>query len=161
MFQSLIETPLGRIRLTASKSGIRSLELSSVSDPQTHNSNEWSEKGIQQLAEYFDKKRENFDLAYDFSGYSDFYRAVWSKLTTIKYGSTCSYLDIAKSINNPKSVRAVGMANGKNPIGIIVPCHRVIGSDGSLTGYAQGLEMNKWLLEFEGALQPNKQFSMF
>jgi O-6-methylguanine DNA methyltransferase len=83
---------------------------------------------------------------------TDFQKLVWSRLCAIPFGETRSYGQIAEEIGNPKSVRAVGLANGKNPISIVVPCHRVIGSDGSLTGYGGGLERKKFLLELEGAL---------
>jgi len=157
-----LDTPLGEICITAGDKGIRSLEFTVESNlEKSYQPNEWSKNGAIQLSEYFNKERIEFELEYDFQGYSEFYKSVWQRLLLIDYGTTCSYLDIAKSINNPKSVRAVGMANGKNPIGIIIPCHRVIGADGSLTGYAQGLEMKKWLLEFEGAIKPTSQLALF
>ncbi|MCL4125220.1 UNVERIFIED_CONTAM: hypothetical protein GTU68_003067 [Idotea baltica] len=80
---------------------------------------------------------------------TDFQRTVWQALTSIPYGQTGSYADIAALVNNPKAVRAVGTANGKNPMTIVVPCHRIIGSDGSLTGYASGVERKAWLLNHE------------
>jgi len=159
-FNTTIDSPFGNIVISASDIGVTGVKMiqSSQSD---NNRNEWSNKGAEQLRQYFAKERTSFDLVYDFNGYTDFYKSVWNKLLSIPYGQTCSYLDIAKVLNNPKSVRAVGMANGKNPVGIIIPCHRVIGTDGSLIGYAQGLEMKRWLLEFEGAIQPEIQMSLF
>lgn len=102
-----------------------------------------------QLTEYFNKKRKQFDLHIDLYGTS-FQKLVWESLLTIPYGEVRSYKDIAKLINMPKSVRAVGGANHNNPIPIIVPCHRVIGSNGNLVGYGGGVEIKQFLLELEG-----------
>jgi len=102
-----------------------------------------------QLAEYFDGKRVKFELELDFAG-TDFQQKVWQALLTIPFGETRSYSDIAHQIGNPKAVRAVGAANGRNPISIIAPCHRVIGMNGSLTGFAGGLEAKQLLLKLEG-----------
>lgn len=102
-----------------------------------------------QLAEYFDGRRVKFELELDFAG-TDFQQKVWQALLTIPFGETRSYSDIAHQIGNPKAVRAVGAANGRNPISIIAPCHRVIGMNGSLTGFAGGLEAKQLLLKLEG-----------
>lgn len=102
-----------------------------------------------QLADYFAGSRRTFDLALDFRG-TDFQRKVWNALLTIPFGETRSYLQIAIQIGNPAAVRAVGAANGKNPLSIIAPCHRVIGSSGALTGFAGGLAAKQWLLSREG-----------
>ena len=102
----------------------------------------------QQLDEYFAGKRKKFDIPIKFNG-TDFQVKVWEELLKIPYGETCSYLDIAKRIGNPKASRAVGMANNKNKIIIIVPCHRVIGSNKKLVGYACGLDVKEKLLELE------------
>lgn len=109
-------------------------------------------KAVHQLKEYFDGKRKNFDLPLDVAGTS-FQKSVWRELRKIPYGKTCSYRDIASRIKNPKAVRAVGNASGKNPVSIIVPCHRVIAADGSLGGYSSGLEMKRKLLELEASLR--------
>lgn len=106
-----------------------------------------------QLAEYFAGLRHDFDLLLSPSG-TEFQRAVWAALETIPFGATCCYSDIAERIGRPRAVRAVGAANGKNPIAIVVPCHRVIGRDGSLTGYGGGLDRKQWLLEHEGVGLP-------
>ncbi len=103
---------------------------------------------FKQLYEYFDKKRFSFDLPLKFEG-SSFQKAVWKELCNIPYGKTCSYKQIAEKIGNPKACRAVGMANNKNKIMIVVPCHRVIGSRGDLVGYAGGLNIKKFLLNLE------------
>lgn len=102
-----------------------------------------------QLNEYFAGERSQFDLPLDFQG-TEFQKQVWQALLEIPYGETRSYGQIALSIGNPKSVRAVGAANGKNPISIIAPCHRVIGASGALTGFAGGLEVKARLLALEG-----------
>jgi len=101
-----------------------------------------------QLGEYFSKKREKFDLPLILYG-TDFQKKVWNELQNIPYGKTCSYGELAAITGNSKASRAVGMANNRNPIVIIIPCHRVIGHDGSLTGYAGGLELKRQLLELE------------
>jgi len=103
---------------------------------------------IKQLDEYFNKKRRSFNLPLVLHG-TDFQITVWKALQKVPYGETCSYGEIASVIGKPKASRAVGMANNRNPIAIIVPCHRVIGSNGNLTGYAGGLELKKKLLDLE------------
>ena len=105
----------------------------------------------QQLTEYFTGTRRCFDLPLDFHG-TAFQKSVWQALLAIPFGETRSYLQIAIAIGNPAAVRAVGAANGKNPISIIAPCHRVIGSSGALTGFAGGLAAKQWLLTLEGGL---------
>ncbi|MDR2571192.1 MAG: methylated-DNA--[protein]-cysteine S-methyltransferase [Oscillospiraceae bacterium] len=107
-----------------------------------------TDKAALQLREYFIGKRREFDLPLKPHG-TDFQRSVWNVLCDIPYGETRTYKQIAETINNPKACRAVGMANNKNPIWIIIPCHRVIGADGALTGYGGGLEMKQRLLEIE------------
>jgi methylated-DNA-[protein]-cysteine S-methyltransferase len=106
-------------------------------------------EAVRQLAEYFAGDRRKFDLPLRLEG-TDFQRRVWQVLTEIPYGETWSYGQLAQRIGNPKGCRAVGLANGRNPISILVPCHRVIGADGSLTGYGGGVERKRWLLAHEG-----------
>ena len=103
----------------------------------------------QQLKAYFGRELRSFDLAYDLRQGTDFQRRVWAALPSISYGRTASYLDLARQLGDPKAVRAVGAANGQNPLAIVWPCHRVIGASGQLTGYAGGLARKKWLLAFE------------
>jgi methylated-DNA-[protein]-cysteine S-methyltransferase len=103
-----------------------------------------------QLAEYFAGARTAFDLPLAPRG-TAFQRAVWGELAAIPYGETRSYADIARALGQPNATRAVGAANGRNPLSIVVPCHRVVGSDGSLTGFAGGIEGKRWLLAHEGA----------
>lgn len=101
-----------------------------------------------QLREYFDGKRREFALDLDLNG-TEFQRAVWSEVAKIAFGETRTYLDIARALGDPNLVRAVGAANGANPVAIVIPCHRVVGTDGSLTGYAGGLSRKRWLLDHE------------
>lgn len=108
---------------------------------------------VTQLGEYFDGTRTAFDLPLAPSG-TEFQRRVWQQLRTIPYGATCSYADIARGIGAGNGFRAVGLANGRNPISIIVPCHRVIGANGSLTGYGGGLERKRFLLDLEAGTLP-------
>ena len=108
---------------------------------------------VRQLGEYFAGERTAFDLPLAPSG-TEFQLRVWQQLRTIPYGVTCSYADIARGIGATNGFRAVGMANGRNPISIIVPCHRVIGADGSLTGYGGGLERKRFLLGLESGALP-------
>lgn len=112
----------------------------------------------QQLDEYFNKKRTEFNLKLNPKG-TPFQQKIWKELQNVPFGKTRSYLEQSKILGDVKAIRAVASANGKNPISIIIPCHRIIGSDGSLTGYAGGLERKKWLLEHEGVL--SKQQSLF
>ncbi|MBD9459171.1 methylated-DNA--[protein]-cysteine S-methyltransferase [Pseudomonas sp. PDM05] len=110
-----------------------------------------------QLQEYFAGTRSQFTLELDFSG-TDFQKQVWQALLTIPFGETRSYSQIARQIGNPKAVRAVGAANGRNPISIIAPCHRVIGASGELTGFAGGLQAKQYLLALEGTGQAEMAF---
>ena len=105
----------------------------------------------EQLSEYFDRRRRIFDLPLDLRG-TDFQVSVWKALQTIPVGETRSYKDLAAMVGKPRACRAVGMANNRNPLAIVVPCHRVIGSDGGLTGYAAGLEIKRYLLDLEKPL---------
>ena len=110
-------------------------------------------QAISQLTEYFSKKRKNFDLPISFNG-TMFQKRVWEELLKIPYGETRTYKELAAAIGNPKAVRAVGGANNKNSLAIIVPCHRVIGSGGALVGYADGIEIKAKLLELESTPSP-------
>ena len=109
-----------------------------------------------QLDAFFDGKRESFDLPLKPAG-TPFQRTVWDELTRIPFGKTISYGELAKRIGQPAASRAVGLANGKNPIAIVIPCHRVIGANGTLTGYGGGIDRKKWLLEHEGVALGGRQ----
>jgi len=112
---------------------------------------------VTQLNEYFNKTRTHFQLKLNPDG-TDFQKKVWRQLETIPFGKTGSYQGLAYNLGDPKVIRAAASANGKNPIAIVIPCHRVIGSDGSLTGYAGGLHRKKWLLEHESPVKQGKLF---
>ena len=115
------------------------------------------EQAVIQLQQYFEGKRTHFDLKLNPKG-TDFQRSVWQELLNIPFGKTLSYMELSKKLGDLKAIRAVAAANGKNPLWIVIPCHRVIGTDGSLTGYAGGLWRKKWLLELEN---PTDQQSLF
>ncbi|WP_233267382.1 methylated-DNA--[protein]-cysteine S-methyltransferase [Paraglaciecola sp. L3A3] len=147
IFTEYLETKVGLVEVQASLQGITKICFRH-SKEMTELGNQHSQNALTQLAEYFAGQRAKFDLSLDTNG-TLFQQKVWQQLLTIPIGETCSYADIANKINNPKAVRAVGAANGKNPIAIIVPCHRVIGSNGSLTGYAWGTQIKADLLTLE------------
>lgn len=142
-------SPIGSIEITADAKAINSLYF--VDQARAANPSSLTVEVTRQLHQYFAGDRRTFDLPLNARG-TKFQQAVWSELCKLGFGETCSYQDIACELKNPKAVRAVGAANGKNPISIIVPCHRVIGADGALTGYAGGVERKAWLLKHEGAL---------
>ena len=148
MFAETMNTPIGTLLIQASARGITHVDFIDTEIPENH-PNALTARCQQQLQAYFDGKCKTFDLPLDQQG-SAFQKSIWKKLTKIPFGQAVSYRDIADRVNNRKAVRAVGAANGKNPIAIIVPCHRVIGADRTLTGYAGGLERKAWLLEHEG-----------
>ncbi|MDN5925180.1 MAG: methylated-DNA--[protein]-cysteine S-methyltransferase [Xanthomonadales bacterium] len=158
MFYDYFESPLGRLLLVADDEGLTQLDLPHAKKP-TEVAADWTQSPThlanvrQQLSEYFAGSRQHFDLTLHARG-TAFQLAVWQALRGIDYAHTNSYADIAKRIERPRAVRAVGAANGANPLAIIVPCHRVIGSDGSLTGYGGGLPAKRWLLAHERAHAP-------
>lgn len=158
---ALLDTPIGRLRLAATEAGLAAVlfpNQKDVSFPKSDGSaraRAHLEKALKALEKYFEGKKKDFaGLILAPSG-TGFQLIVWRALSSIPFGETRSYADIARVIGNPKGMRAVGLANGKNPIPIIVPCHRVIGADGSLTGFGGGLPTKKWLLEFEGIATPS------
>ena len=152
-FCAQIESPIGPLLLVGDEDGLRQLWFVEGRRKRRPNP-DWVQNAkplaaaIGQLREYFAGRRENFDLPLVLDG-TPFQLSVWRNLQTIPYGQTVSYLDLAKKIGNPKAVRAVGLANGSNPIPIIIPCHRVIGSNGSLTGFGGGLPVKQKLLALE------------
>ncbi|RZA05791.1 MAG: methylated-DNA--[protein]-cysteine S-methyltransferase [Proteobacteria bacterium] len=149
-----METPVGIFHLVASGRGLRGLYWKEQAAPYAESLAQPGEeiamlaRAVHQLEEYLEGARRVFELPLDPVG-TDFQRQVWAELAKIPYGETRSYRDIARAIHNEKAMRAVGAANGKNPISIIVPCHRVIGANGTLTGYAGGLGSKTKLLELE------------
>ncbi|HEY0596595.1 methylated-DNA--[protein]-cysteine S-methyltransferase [Sphingopyxis sp.] len=154
-YSKTIWSPVGELTLVAKDSGLVAIlwendkpdrvRLGAVSEKADHPVLVETER---QLGEYFAGERRTFDVPLSFSG-SDFQRSVWSALLTIPFGETRSYGEIAHQVGKPSASRAVGAANGRNPISIIAPCHRVVGSTGKLTGFAGGLEAKRFLLELE------------
>jgi methylated-DNA-[protein]-cysteine S-methyltransferase len=150
------DSPIGRILLHSDGRALLGVYLDGPSGPPP-GFEHWTEDAatgplpaaVRQLGEYFDGRRRDFELPLVLQGTS-FQRRVWQTLTEIPYGETWSYGQLAQRIGNPRASRAVGLANGRNPICILVPCHRVIGADGTLTGYGGGLERKQWLLAHEG-----------
>jgi methylated-DNA-[protein]-cysteine S-methyltransferase len=162
-FSGTFKSPFGDLIIVVDEAGT----LTYVALPNGHArwANEVIERGLrvvddpqrcgpvfQQLEEYFQHKRQAFDLPLRAEG-TDFQRSVWTALQAIPYGSTITYKTLAQQIGQPEAVRAVGRANGSNPIPIVIPCHRVIGADGSLTGFGGGLLLKEQLLDLEGALE--------
>ena len=155
-----IESPVGALTLVAGDEGLVAIlwenddpdrvKLSAVEDDDTH---PVLVEAVRQLRDYFDGRRRSFSVPLDFRG-TAFQKQVWTALLTIPFGETRSYSQIAEQIGNPAAVRAVGAANGKNPISIVAPCHRVIGASGKLTGFAGGLEAKALLLTLEGGQTP-------
>ena len=142
-------SPVGILEIKADEEGVVSIRIVKVDNPEKQDStNLIIRKTCTQLDEYFAGKRKSFDLPLTPQGTS-FQKTVWEKLQDIPYGKTLSYSQLAKNCHNPKACRAVGSANGKNPIVIIIPCHRVIASTGGLGGYAYGVDVKKQLLEWE------------
>ncbi|NRF13615.1 methylated-DNA--[protein]-cysteine S-methyltransferase [Vibrio coralliilyticus] len=147
------KTPLGQMTIQANEQGLLGAWFETqTTQPEVLGKNDKEHpiliKAIKQLDEYFSGSRKEFDLPLAAEG-TVFQQQVWKALTTIPFGETWSYQQLADAIGNPKAVRAVGLANGKNPISVIVPCHRVIGKSGKLTGYAGGLERKAALLKIE------------
>ena len=148
-----IESPLGPLLLVADEAGLRSIEFVTGNRP-VRIKPEWREdmeqlrEPIRQLGAYFGGELEAFDLPLEPQG-TPFQLAVWRRLCEIPYGETISYGELARRLGNPKASRAVGLANGTNPIPIVIPCHRVIGSNGKLTGYGGGLDIKEKLLALE------------
>lgn len=156
MEYAFFETPLGTAKISGNQDGISEI---SIGHSETASS-EIPESLLQamlQLQEYFEGTRITFDFKLNPSG-TEFQQKVWQELLKIPYGKTTSYLELSKKLGDVKAIRAVASANGKNPLWIVVPCHRVIGSDGSLTGYAGGLWRKQWLLEHESG---QKQQTLF
>jgi len=154
-----LQSPIGRLLITSDGESLTGLYMETeryamprdsglLEDP----AREPLAAAAAQLAEYFAGRRRRFDLPLAAQG-TDFQRRVWSELIKIEFGSTLSYGGLARRLGNPGASRAVGLANGRNPISIIVPCHRVIGADGTLTGYGGGLARKQWLLRHEGVVR--------
>ena len=154
----VIPSPIGHIYIAGSENGISRIQLM-VEEPvsQLEAIPEYLKDCVDQLNEYFAGTRKEFDLKLDFGDAPDFHKEVWKMVKIIPYGRTRSYGEIAEIIDHQNAFRAVGHANGMNPLPIVIPCHRVIGKDGSLTGYYYGLELKRWLLSHESPGQYMKQ----
>ncbi len=153
-----VASPVGRLTLTASNGLLTGMAMDGqrharVAPPGGKRDDAWFADVAVQLEEYFAGDRTGFDVPLELTG-TEFQRRVWSALRDIPYGETISYGELARRVGSPAAVRAVGLANGRNPVAIIVPCHRVIGADGSLTGYGGGLDRKAWLLDLEAANRP-------
>jgi methylated-DNA-[protein]-cysteine S-methyltransferase len=155
IFTTAINSPVGTLHLLSTDSALTALVWRRESTPQlsfeaaiVRADHPILREAVRQLGEYFGGERIAFELPLDFHG-TEFQRRVWAALLTIPHGETRTYADVARSIGNPRAVRAVGAANGRNPISIVAPCHRVIGSSGALTGFGGGLDAKAWLLAHE------------
>lgn len=149
----IYESPIGMLSISCTEDGVKAVGFgreNAEQNPGTQSSkaDEMLKKTIGELEEYFEGKRKTFTVPCVMEG-TEFQKKVWEALTEIPYGETRSYKEIAVQVGNPKASRAVGMANHRNPIAIIVPCHRVVGANGKLTGYAGGLDIKEKLLELE------------
>lgn len=155
------KSPIGLIRITSNTRGITSLYFVNnedyVENPIHRSIPEILEECVHQIHEYFSGKRRTFTIKLALEG-TNFQKEVWKELKSIPFGKTCSYLDIATKLGKKNGSRAVGNANGQNPISIIIPCHRVIGSDKRLVGYGGGKWRKKWLLEHEQSVLWNSKY---
>lgn len=151
-----LDSPIGRLRLVATDQGLSHLlfdqlagdDTDSDGDPAEADNHPVLAAAIAQLEEYFAGQRQEFDIPLDLTG-TEFQRAAWSALASVPFGETRSYRQQAEAIGRPRAVRAIGAANGRNPVPIVLPCHRIVGSDGSLTGYGGGLPIKEFLLNHE------------
>jgi len=146
LFYDTLASPIGTVTIEADDDHI--LQIMFDQDDVEIHPNAWTEQCKVQLQDYFRGKRTEFDLPVKFQG-TAFQEQVWQALLDVPFGETATYGQQAEKISNPKAVRAVGAANGKNKLNIVVPCHRIVGSDGSLTGYGGGIDRKKWLLQHE------------
>ena len=154
------DSPIGIIRITENEGFITSVHFMDEKIEPDKPTTPVLKMAVQQMDEYFAGERKEFDLPIRQEG-SGFQQEVWQCLLTINYGKTISYLQQSKLMQNPLAIRAIASANGKNHLAIVVPCHRVIGSDGNLTGYASGVWRKKWLLEHEARVMGSGQTSLF
>lgn len=154
---TIFNTPIGSAEISGNEEGISSIQILDKAQTESKNIPEILIPAVEQLTAYFNGDLKTFSLKLNPEG-TTFQKKVWNALTQIPFGTTMSYLELSQILGDVKAIRAVAAANGKNPLWIVVPCHRVIGSDGSLTGYAGGLWRKKWLLEHE---HPPAQQSLF
>ncbi|SKB52584.1 methylated-DNA-[protein]-cysteine S-methyltransferase [Salegentibacter holothuriorum] len=152
-----LKTPLGTARISGDEEGISSIQILDEKIPTSTEIPDFLRLAFQQLNDYFNGELKEFSLKLNPDG-TEFQQKVWKALNQIPFGKTCSYLELSKKLGDEKAIRAVASANGKNPLWVVIPCHRIIGSDGSLTGYAGGLARKQWLLNHE---KNTTQLSMF
>jgi methylated-DNA-[protein]-cysteine S-methyltransferase len=155
LFSTVVDSPVGALTIVASDDGVRAIlwpdddparvRLAETTDDPSH---PVVAATVDQLVEYFDGERTDFDVPLDPAG-TEFQRAAWAALRSIPYGTTVSYGEQAERMGDRRKARAVGAANGRNPISIVVPCHRVVGANGALTGFAGGTDIKAWLLSHE------------
>ena len=157
MESCIIKSPIGYTEILGDENGIASISVLTSEENETEIIPLNLQDCVQQLQDYFKGNRKSFGLTLNPKG-TPFQKQVWNELQKIPFGKTITYLELSKRLGDVKAIRAAANANSKNPIWIVVPCHRVIGSDGSLTGYAGGLYRKQWLLEHES---PNKQQTLF
>ena len=157
MDRAHLKSPLGIIEIRGSESGIRSVSFTDLKEPEDTVVSDVLSDCLLQLLEYFQGQRRGFSVRLDPEG-SEFQHRVWQQLQQIPFGETLTYLEQAEKLGDIKAIRAVAAANARNPIAVIIPCHRVVGSDGSLTGYAGGLWRKRWLLDHEN---PPSQTRLF
>lgn len=155
---TIFASPIGPIRMEGSEKGISRIQLLiEEGESPTPDIPACLVEGVRQMQEYFAGTRKEFDLLLDFGDAPEFHKEVWKMVKLIPFGRTRTYADIAEVIDHQNAFRAVGHANGLNPLPIVIPCHRVIGKDGTLTGYFYGLELKRWLLSHESPGQYMKQ----
>ena len=157
MDQTYVQTPIGFLEIRGEPEAVFSIRFVEEELESSIHAGGMVEKAADQLMEYFDGKRKDFDLNLLPHG-TPFQRKVWDTLQGIPYGKTLSYFDLTRQIGPAKAIRAVAAANGKNPIAVVIPCHRVIGRDGSLTGYAGGLNRKRFLLNLESPVHQTALF---
>ena len=151
IYNCQINTPLGLIEISGDDEFVHSVLFVKEAKEESESISDVVNECRTQLLEYFDGKRKTFELSLSQSG-TDFQQKVWMQLMNIPYGKTISYMQLAKALGDPKCIRAAGTANGKNKLAVIVPCHRVVGSNGTLVGYAGGLDRKRWLLDIEARM---------
>jgi methylated-DNA-[protein]-cysteine S-methyltransferase len=157
MQECIINTPLGPTKIQGDNKGVSSVTVLNSQEQFSENIPEGLQNCVSQLQEYFEGSRKAFNLKLNPKG-TEFQQNIWNLLLKIPFGKTTSYLELSKQYGDEKAIRAVASANGKNPLWIIIPCHRVIGSDGSLTGYAGGLHRKQWLLNHENSCEQQSLF---
>ncbi len=155
LYRAYLKTEIGWVEVRGTRDAITGINFVDEKHPDANGDSPAVEAGVRQLTEYFRGERTTFDLPLEFHG-TEFQKSVWRALLEVPFGKTASYRDIAARVGNPKAVRAVGGANGKNPISIVAPCHRIIGSNGTLTGYGGGLWRKEWLLAHEKTMKNEK-----